>query len=86
MAKTKPNVHAQAKNSVATNAMFKKVNQVDPRENPRNTKDVMKKTTKGSKSKNGNKHKHRAKHAPEHTLAADFAGEIWLIQSPVFFL
>lgn len=77
MAKTKPNVKAHAKNSVATNAMFKKTGKAARREEKsHHMKDAIEKPAKFSKSNKGYKPKHIAEHISEHPLAAEFAGSI----------
>lgn len=82
MAKTKPDVKAHAKKSVATNAMFDRAGREAPRkEESRYMKDAIKRPTKASKSIKEYKRKHMAKHIPEHPLATEFAGKIRLIQS-----
>ena len=78
MAKTKPGMDAHAKKSVSTNAMFKKVDQEPLPQKSHHMKDTVKKITKLSKNNKGYKPKHAAKDVPEHTLAAEFAGKIWL--------
>lgn len=85
MAKTKPDVKAQAKKSVATNAMFKKTGKEALRqENSRHMKDAVEKPTKTSKSSKGRKPKDTAKPLPAHPLDAQFAGKIRLIQQIYF--
>ena len=77
MAKTKPDIKAHVKKSVATNAIFKKSGKEALRQKEsRHVKDVTEKSTKASRSNKGYKQRHTAKHIPEHTLAAEFAGKI----------
>lgn len=77
MAKTKRNVEAHAKKSVATNVMFKKDGKEALRQrDPLHMKDAVEKSTKASKSNKGHKSKRVVKHIAEHTLAAEFAGRI----------
>lgn len=79
MAKTKPDVKAYAKKSIATNAMFKKVGKEALRQkDSRHMKHATEKSTKTSKSSKGYKPKHVAKPIPEHPLAAEFAGKFRL--------
>lgn len=80
MAKTKSDVKAHAKKSVATNAVFKEVGKGALRkEESRRTKDAIEKPIKASRSNKMYKSKHMAKHIPDHSLAAEFAGRIRLI-------
>lgn len=82
MPKTKPNVDAKAKKSVATNAMFNKVGKASIRqEKARHMKDTLGKSTMASKGSKGQKSKHRATRTTAHPLAADFAGKTHSIQS-----
>lgn len=77
MAKTKSDVKAHAKKSVATNAVFKEVGKGALRkEESRRMKDAIEKPIKASRSNKTYKSKHMAKHIPDHSLAAEFAASI----------
>ena len=76
MAKTKPNIGAYTKKSVATNVIFEKVGPEALRRRSRYMKDKIKKTTKFSESDKVYKPRHVA--VPENTLAAEFAGNVRL--------
>ncbi len=81
MAKTKPDVKAQAKKAVATNAMFKKAgNEALHQERSRHAKNAIEKTINASKSNKGYKSKPVAKHTQENPLATEFAGKTRLVQ------
>lgn len=80
MAKTKSDVNAKAKKSVATNAMFNKVEKEVRQAKPHHAKDAIGKSAKASKGSKAYKSKHKAKHIPEHPLAAEFAGKTDLIE------
>ena len=79
MAKKNPDLDHHAKNSIATNLMFKETGKAALCHiNSRHKKDGIEKPAKTLKRKKGHKLKHVAKDIPEHTLAADFAGKICL--------
>lgn len=59
--------------------MFKKARMETLRQRSRHLKISNEKTNKPPKGNMGHKPKHVAKHIPEHTLAAEFAGKILLI-------
>lgn len=75
MAKTKFDVKAHAKKTVATNAVFKEAGKDGLcKEKSRHVKDAIEKPIKALRSNKLYKPKPIAEHIPDHSLAAEFTG------------